>query len=147
MHFSATLGELAGQRNHFRDHQLGDAAGVAEWRVEHRNAAAVRRVQVNLVGPNAKATQRKQSTRVADGFGGDLRLAADAQDMDIFEAALKFVFFEGVRQCFDLVALMRKERLRCLVHIFQKQHFDLLFGKRRNRASLSHGDGSLRRRR
>ena len=50
----------AQQHDDLADHQLGHAAGVGERRVEDRDAAAARGVEVDLVGADREAADRDQ---------------------------------------------------------------------------------------
>ena len=48
------------QHDDLADHQLRDAAGVGEWRIEDGNPHAARGVDVDLVGSDVEATDRNQ---------------------------------------------------------------------------------------
>ena len=64
VHFARAVAELTRERDDLADDQLGDAAGVAEWRVEDRNAAVVRVFEIDLVGPDAEAAEGDEARRV-----------------------------------------------------------------------------------
>jgi hypothetical protein len=63
------------------DGQFGDAARVRERRVEHRDAAARGRVEVDLVRADREAPDRKQLVGAFENRARQLRARADAEDV------------------------------------------------------------------
>ncbi len=56
--------DAAQQHDDLGQHQFGDAAGVGERRVEDRNAAVLRGVEIHLVGADAEAADADQARGV-----------------------------------------------------------------------------------
>ena len=52
--------DAAQQHDDLADDEFGDAAGVGERRVEHRNAEPLGRVEIDLVGADAEAADGDQ---------------------------------------------------------------------------------------
>jgi hypothetical protein len=76
------LRDAAHQHHDLGEHQLGDAARVGEGRVEHRDAAARRGGQVDLVGADAEAADRDQpGRRLEHRRSVELGARADAEDV------------------------------------------------------------------
>jgi hypothetical protein len=66
------------QQNDVGDRKLGDAAGVGKRSIEHGDAHSARRIQIDLVGADAKAADGFELLRGAENRGVDLGARADA---------------------------------------------------------------------
>ena len=77
----ALLRDSPQQHDDLVHHQLGDAAGVAERGVEHRNAPRAGGRQIDLVGADAKAADREQRVGSPQRRLGQPRAAADAEQV------------------------------------------------------------------
>ena len=73
--------DAAHQHDDLADGEFGDAAGVGERRVEHRDSEGGCRTQVDLVGADAEAADRHQRAGAAEHALGKLGAAADAEDV------------------------------------------------------------------
>ena len=79
VHPLGLLDQPAGQRDDLAEHQLDDAAGVGERRVEDGDAALGRAGQVDLVGADAEAPDRQEVLPGVEHLGGDLGVGADPE--------------------------------------------------------------------
>ena len=59
--FTASIPESSVEGHDLRDGEFGDAAGVGEWSVEHREPPSCRVPKIELVGADAEATDRHQA--------------------------------------------------------------------------------------
>jgi hypothetical protein len=85
VHVGVLLGQPPGERDDLREGKLDDAACVGKGRVEHRDAARVGGFEVDLVGADAKRTDRQQVGRGRKRRRGDVRLGADAEQLHPLE--------------------------------------------------------------
>ena len=76
-------GNAAQQQNSLGQHQFGHRAGVRKRRIEHRNTAFTGGVQVNLVGANAKAADRRQLVGTSENVSGELGAGTNPDEMRI----------------------------------------------------------------
>ncbi len=83
VHLGVLLRQPPGQRDDLREHQLDDTAGVGERRVEHRDTAARRGGEVDLVDADAERADRGQARRRREDPLGDVRAGADAEQAEI----------------------------------------------------------------
>ena len=58
------LRDAAQQQDNLGQRQLGHAAGIGKWRIEHRNATPLGHGQIDLIGANAKAANPNQPRSV-----------------------------------------------------------------------------------
>ena len=83
VHLVGAVAKLAGQRDDFSDDELGDTARVGKRGVEDGDAMAGSIVEIDLVGTDAEAADDEQVLGFAQHLLGELRLRADADDVDI----------------------------------------------------------------
>ncbi len=80
------------QQNRLTDYQLRHAAGVGERRVEYRNAASERRVQVHLIRADAKTADGQQLLCGSEYLLGQLRAGSDSHKVRVGDTFFQFVF-------------------------------------------------------
>ena len=83
--------------------------------------------EVDLVRADAEAADGDEVLCVGQDAGGELGLAADAQDMDVFDLLNELVFGKGGLEGFDLVALCCEDIFAGLVHILEEEDLNVLF--------------------
>jgi len=71
--FRRTRDDPAQQHHDLADHEFRHAARIGERRVEHRNPAAARGVDIDLIGADAETSDRDQPVRGLKDIRGDLR--------------------------------------------------------------------------
>ena len=71
------------QHHDLADPEFGDAARVRERRVEDGHAPGARRLEVDLIGPDAEAADGGEIGQGVEQRGGDVRAGADAEDGDV----------------------------------------------------------------
>lgn len=74
MHLVRTVAKLPAKSNDFGNDELSDTAGVAERRIEDGNAALSGVLEVDLIGPNAKAAYKQQIFGMTEDFLRELSL-------------------------------------------------------------------------
>src|SRR6202167_1210663 len=90
------------QHDDLADHQFRDAAGVGEWRIEDRNAALTRRIQIDLVGSDAEAANCDQAVGTGESLVGELCSGANAEKVAPLDSLKEPVRIEGLWQAFDI---------------------------------------------
>ncbi len=129
--YRVLLGDATQQQDGFGQHQLSDGAGVGERRVEDRNTALARRIQIDLVGANAKATHGDQLVGRGKYIGCQLRAGADADKVHVGDLALELLALQGAGQRLDLGITRRLQHLeRGRVDALEQQELDLRFIQR-----------------
>ena len=78
-----SISELARKGNNLSDDQFGDAARIAEGRVEDGNASLGRVFQVDLIGADAKTADDNQVFGSLEHPLGELCLGADANHLNV----------------------------------------------------------------
>ena len=88
----------------------------------------VRRVEIDLVGADAEAADRQQSLGVfvREDFLRDVRLRADAEDVDAVELRSELLGLERLLQELDLEGLLLEEILRTRVDAFEQENLQLV---------------------
>jgi len=81
--FGVGFRHAAQHQQQFADHQLGHRAGVRERRVKHRNTALRSGVQIDLVGPDAEATDGNQFFRCGENLFSQMGTGTQADEMGI----------------------------------------------------------------
>ena len=122
------------QHDDLADHQLGDAAGVAERRVEHRDAAPARGRQIDLVGADAEAADRHQLVRLAQHLVRKLGARADAEHVDARQPLDQVLFVQRLGQAGDVgVAVIGQIGDGVIVNALKQKDRDLFLGERQFR--------------
>jgi hypothetical protein len=124
VHLAHAVAELARQHHDLRDDHLGDAAGVAEGRVEDRPPEVVRRRERHLVGADAEAPHGHELRARGEHARRDLRLAADAEHLHAAQALDEGVFAEGVGDRVDPAARVEQQLVRAGVNVLEQQHLE-----------------------
>lgn len=83
VHLVGSVAELTGEGDDLGDDEFGHTAGVGERGVEDGDTMAGSKVEVDLVGANAEATNDKEVLGLTQNTLGKLGLRADADDVDI----------------------------------------------------------------
>ena len=73
----------AHQQDRFRQHQLRDAARVGKGRVENRDAAVLRDVEIHLVGADAETADGHQLGSILQHSSRELGRRTDAHDIGV----------------------------------------------------------------
>ncbi|OIQ71193.1 hypothetical protein GALL_471940 [mine drainage metagenome] len=121
------------QHDDFADHQFRHAAGIREWRIEDRNAAAAGSIQIDLVGPDAETSDGGQPVGgIGKNIGGQLGSRPNAQEVDALDGLPQRVRFQRLGQALDAEILRTQEQFDgTVVHAFQQKDLGLLLGQRR----------------
>ncbi len=90
------------QHDDLADYQFRDAAGVGERRIEDRNAALTRRIQIDLVGSDAEAPHGDQAVGAGKCLGSKLCPGANAEQVDALDGLKQPVRIEGLGQAYDI---------------------------------------------
>mmetsp|Transcript_60942 Transcript_60942/g.172308 ORF Transcript_60942/g.172308 Transcript_60942/m.172308 type:complete len:456 (-) Transcript_60942:8-1375(-) len=85
VHRSSAVSDLPRQTHDVADDELCHAARVREGRVEHGDAIVLCSLQVDLIGADTEAGHRQELVAGFDDLLRDLRLAADAQDVQALD--------------------------------------------------------------
>jgi len=123
----AAFRELAGKSDDLADHEFSHRARVGEGRVEDADAVFRGIFEVDLVGADAEAADDDQVLGVFEDVGRELGFGADADDLHVFDLFDQFVFGEGGREGFELVALCTEDLLAGCVDVLEEEHF-YIFG-------------------
>ncbi len=121
----AAGGELAMQRDDLGDGQFRDRPGIAEGRVEHRNARLGRGIKVHLVGPGAEAPDGQQAFALGEHLSGELGLRSDPDDMGTLDLVDQCLAFQCARVRADAEALALKQVGARLMGAFEEDDLDL----------------------
>ena len=143
VHLPRAIRQAAGEGDDLGDHQLRDAAGVAERGVEDGDAPLARGVEGHLVRADAEGPEREQAAGLGEHPLGDLGPAADPEDVHVPDLLEERVLPEGSRAGFELEALLVEELVSARVDVLQQEDPDLALGKRR----LGRGGGGRHHRR
>ena len=119
------------QHDELADGQFHHAAGVAVGRVEDRHAVRGGGGEIDLLGADAEAPDRKQPVGGAQDARGDARLGADAQDAHALHGTHQFVLAERIAQHLDPVALVAQQARGVRVHVLAEERRHAALGKRR----------------
>ena len=130
VHLARAVREAAGERDDLGDHQLGDAAGVAERRVEDAHPALTGGVEGHLVRADAEGAEREQPAGLGQDAGRDPGLAADAEDVHVADLLDELVLGEGSRGRLEAEALLPEDLLGARVDVLEQEDADLALGKR-----------------
>src|ERR1700685_957452 len=87
VHLPRVITQMAREHDHFRDDHFRNAAGVGKGSVEDGNAPAVCAFEVDLIGADAEAADRQQPSARRQHGVGDARLASNAEQMHVLDAA------------------------------------------------------------
>ena len=142
MHLPRAIREAAGQGDDLGDHELRDAAGVAERGVEDGDPAPGRGVEGHLVRPDAEGPEREQAAGLGKHPFGDMGPAPDPEDVHVADPLHERVFRERSREGVELEALLAEELVSARVDVLQQEHADLALGERglgRVGATRGHG--------
>jgi hypothetical protein len=60
VHLIRAVSELSSQNNDFGDDELGDTSRVTKGRVENSNSMLCSKLEIDLVGPDAEASNDKK---------------------------------------------------------------------------------------
>ncbi len=121
----------AQQDDDLADHEFGHAARIGERRVEHRNAAPARGVEVDLVGADAETSDRDQAVGGGENIGSDLGARTDAEQMHALDGLLERIAFERLGQARHVGIAGSLDQLRgAVVDAFEEQDPDLVLGER-----------------
>ena len=113
MGFGALVRDAAQQQDGLADHELGHAARVGERRVEDRDTATRRGIQVHLVGANAKAAHCDEAARCFEDAGVELAPRADAEHMDVTNGFEELFSRQCLRKARDVLVASASEVLYC----------------------------------
>ena len=94
MHAYRLVADEARQVDDVRNDQLSDRSRVGERRVEDRNCETLGRLQIDLIRANAEAASDEQVFRAREHVGRQLRHAANANDVHVFQRRLERVALE-----------------------------------------------------
>lgn len=83
VHLHRAVAQLSRQRDNLADDQLSNTAGVAEWRVENRNAVVSGILQVDLVRSDAETADGDEILGFGENARAELCLGPDADDMHV----------------------------------------------------------------
>ena len=121
----------AHEHDDLTDGQFRHRARVAVGRVEHRNARIARRIEIDLIGADAEAAHHHQPVGGGKHRVGQLGAAADAEDVHALERVDQILAVERTLDLDDvLIARLLEQIDRSLMHPFEQQDFDTVFGKR-----------------
>ena len=132
MHALRLIHQLARQGDHLTQHELGDAACVAERSVEDDHATLGRRLESHLVRANAKTTDREQPAPRVDDLWSDARFAADAEQMNVFDLVAQLALTEGSALHLDREPILAHHLCGARVNVLEEQHLDALLGVARD---------------
>ena len=122
----------AQQHDDLADHQFCHAARVGERRVEHRNPAPARGVEVHLVGADAETSDRDQPVRGVENIRGDLRARADAEQMHALDGLPERIALERLGQARHVGIAGSLDQLHgAVVDAFEEQDPDLVLCRAR----------------
>ncbi len=125
------LRDAAEQQDGFRQHQLGHGPRVGERRVEHGDAALGRRVQVNLVRPDAERADGHELLSHGEHLSGELRARADAEEMNVGEQARQVGLRDRAGSALDVRVPGALEHLDgVVVDALEEQDADAVFVER-----------------
>ncbi len=127
------------QHHDFADHEFGDAARIRERCVEDGNAAPARRVEIDLVGPDAETSDHRQPVGLGKNIRCQLGSRPNAQEIDTFDGLTQRGALKGLGQPLDAQIFRIREQFDgAVIHALQEQDFALLIGLRRiNRHIIS----------
>lgn len=83
MHLRRAVPELARKNDDLRNNQLRNATRVAERGVKHRDTIVRGILEVDLVRADAEAADDNEVFGFSENAGGELRLGADTDDMNV----------------------------------------------------------------
>ena len=86
----------------------------------------------NLIGADAKCTDGEQALAGIENRRRDLRLAANAENVNVFDLFDQVAFGECARHGFDGKTIGDERRLGHRVDVFEEQDFDFALGERRD---------------
>ncbi len=125
-------GHAAQQQDGFGQHQLGHRARVGVRRVEDHHATLARRVQVHLVGADAKAAHGHELLRGGEHVGRQLRARTDADEVHVGDLALELLAFQRARHGLHIGVARVAQHFECgRMDAFEQQELDLRFIQRR----------------
>ena len=137
------LGDATHQHDDLRQHQLGHASGVGKRSVEHRNAQAHGRIQIDLVGANAKAANGGQLRGFFQYGGRQLRARAKAHKMRALQCRQQLSAHQGFGMRHDVgVAALLQHFHRRRVYAFKQHGFEVIFLRGNISGSWSHSGPS-----
>src|SRR5262249_9035774 len=114
------LGDAAHQQDNFGQHQFRHAARVRERRVKDRNAAILRRLEVDLVGADAETADAGELWRLVEQFGGEMGGGTDADEIRIAQGGGELLPGQRFLVILDLrVAVGAKRLYRALMDSFE----------------------------
>ncbi|KPW25720.1 Uncharacterized protein ALO83_04859 [Pseudomonas cannabina pv. alisalensis] len=123
---SVLLGDAAQQQDRLGQHQFGDRTGVGVRRVEHRDTAFARRVQINLVGADAEAADRDQFLGAVEQLFGQLSAGTDADEVSVGDLFLQLGFRQRLGVVLDAgIAGCLEDVDSGLMNAFEKKELDL----------------------
>lgn len=134
------VGNPAQQHHDLADGQLGDAAGVGERRVEHRDALLACRFQIDLVGADREAADSEEPVSGGEDLRRELGARADAEDVHALDLLDQRGAVERLRQALQIaVAGLLHQRDGGIVDTFQQQDLDAVLGKERRSLAVVMG--------
>ena len=126
------FGNGAHEQNDFGQDQFGHTARIGEGRVEHGDAALASELQIDLVGPDAEASDGDQFGSALQDFGGDLGRRPDAEKVGPTQSRSKRVGGEGFGVRYDVaVAILVKRLTGAGMNALQHDDLDFAFVERR----------------
>jgi len=143
VHRGRAIADLARQPHDVPEDQLGDAARVREGRVEHRNPLGLSVREGDLVRADAEASDGEEAIARVDDLLRHLRLAADAEDVQVLDLGDELVLRQRCLQRLDLKAIILQHLDTLLRHALQEQDLDLVLREGRAGLLLRHA-GALR---
>lgn len=120
-----SVAQFSGQGDDFRDGQLCDGSRVREWRVENGDPALGSVLQVDLVRSDTEAANHDQVFGVLEHVCRESRLRSDTDRVDVLDLFDQLLLRKRGCEELHLVALLRKDVERSLVHVFQQQDLDV----------------------
>src|SRR5262249_34377366 len=108
--------------------------------VEHGNADAPRRVEIDLVGADGETADRHQPVGGLQHIRRELGARADAEHMDARKPPLQLVRIKRLLQPLDLaVALGLEQANSGVVHILEQEDADFILGERQRHGCSKSG--------
>ena len=111
-------GDAAHQADDVANDQFHHGTGIRIRRVEHGDAALARVVEIDLVGADAEAADRGQVGTGVDHLASDIRLGANAQQINTFERVDELILAQSALERFHFKTVvsqrLRRERMNIL---------------------------------
>ena len=118
LHMVRVCRDAAHQADDVADDQFHHGTGIRIRRVEHGDAALARVVEIDLVGADAEAADRGQVGTGVDHLASDIRLGANAQQINTFERVDELILAQSALERFHFKTVvsqrLRRERMNIL---------------------------------